>query len=107
MAMHIAALEQYGVNVSDDIGFNQHTWHTSVEGETQTLENGFKAGLLWCSGFKPSGSNAVPEASAETAISIPFLFGDRSPERPIVFNTSTMLYDKTDGEIFPQNMICL
>ena len=94
LAMHIDALEKYGVKVSDGIGFNQHTWHTSVEGETQTLENGFEAGLLWCSGFKPSKSNAVPEASAETAISIPFLFGDKVPGGPIIFNTSTMLYDQ-------------
>ncbi len=94
LAMHIKALEKYGVKVSDGIGFNQHTWHTSVEGETQTLENGFEAELLWCSGFKPSKSNAVPEASAETAISIPFLFGDEAPSRPIIFNTSTMLYDQ-------------
>lgn len=94
LAMHIAALEKYGIKISDGMGFNQHTWHTSVEGETQTLENGFKAGLLWCSGFKPSGSNAVPESSAETAISIPFLFEDKGSERPIIFNTSTMLYDQ-------------
>ncbi len=94
LAMHIDALEKYGVKVLEGIGFNQHTWHTSVEGETQTLENGFEAGLLWCSGFKPPKSNATPECSAETAISIPFLFGDKGSGRTIVFNTGTMLYDQ-------------
>lgn len=93
LAMHIAALEQYGINLSDPIGFNQHTWHTSAENVTQSLENGFEAGLLWCSGFKPSRSSAIPERSAETAINIPFLFGEDSQSRPLVFNTSTMLYD--------------
>lgn len=94
LEMHIDALERYGVKVSEPMGFNQHTWHTSDENEIQTLENGFEAGFLWCSGFKPPRSNATPESSAETAISIPFLFGDDSSSRTIVFNTSTMLYDK-------------
>ena len=78
--MHIHALEEYGVKVSEGIGFNQHTWHTSVGGETQTLENGFRAGLLWCSGFKPSKSAASPECSAETALSIPFLLETENSE---------------------------
>lgn len=94
LAMHIDALKKYGVKVSEGIGFNQHTWHTSVGGETQTLENGFKAGLLWCSGFKPSKSAASPECSAETALSIPFLLETENSEGLIVFNTSTMLYDQ-------------
>ena len=93
LAMHLAALEEYGVNTLEPRGFNQHTWHTSKESQTQSLENGFQAGLLWNSGFKPSASNATPESSAETALNIPFCFQDGKVNKSIIFNTSTMLYD--------------
>lgn len=93
LEMHISALEQYGVSISDQIGFNQHTWHTSSESDTQTFENGFEAGLLWISGFKAPRSKAVPESRAETAITVPFFLGEDNLNSLLVFNTSTLLYD--------------
>lgn len=92
LAMHKAALELYGIKIIDNIGFNQHTWHTSKHGAAQSIENGFEAGLLWLSGFKPSKSDASPEISAETAISIPFYL-ESEKNTGIIFNTSTLLYD--------------
>jgi len=93
LEMHFSSLKKYGVN-TDTMGFNQHTWHTSAEDETQTFVNASESGLLWCSGFKPPRSSAVPESSAETAINIPFYLENDNPNKLLVFNTSTMLYDK-------------
>lgn len=93
LKMHLAALDKYGIKNNGFRGFNQHTWHTSENSDTQSLDNGFDAGLMWASGFKPSKSNATPQVSAETAINIPFQYVKENFKGTIVFNTSTMLYD--------------
>ena len=69
---HLEAFADYGLETSN-IGTNSHTWYTSVNGDTQTLDAEYGAGLLWNSGFSPSGDvGVVPQGAAENAIALPF-----------------------------------
>lgn len=90
---HLNTMKSYGLDTTN-IGFNMHTWHLSKNGYTQTLDNGFDAGLCWCSGFEPAKSDATPDNSAETALSIPFMYGQKNKLKDrVIFNASLFLYD--------------
>lgn len=86
---HKEALEKYGVEASGK-GTNQHTWYMSFDDPAQSLISAYNKGILWDSGFSPSGSAIVPQISAENVVSLPF-FLTRGGERGILVQNCSVL----------------
>ena len=87
---HKKALADYGV--TGPMGVNQHTWHLSQYDTRQSLDEIWRAGFLWESGFEPSGAMyRAPNSTAENMLVLPF-FLTRDGERTLlVQNCSTLL----------------
>lgn len=92
LAVHREALAQYGLS-TDGVGANQHTWYTSSLGTAQTMQSLYRAGLLWESGFGPSGDQSpMPQYKAENVIAYPFFLRDGDESTLLVQGNSVLPY---------------
>lgn len=89
LEMHLAAMKSYGIP-TDKIGANQHTWFVSSNSPSQSYDSVKNAGLLWDSGSQASRSLAVPQASTENVLPLPFFTNDKN--EMLVLDTGTLLY---------------
>jgi len=89
LEMHKKAFEEYGIS-TNGVGVNQHTWYTSSNSTTQTLESVRNAGLLWDSGWQSSLSVTAPQSSTENVLGFPGFIDDE--QSMLAFNTATLLY---------------
>ena len=91
LSAQLDALASYGL--TDLKGVNQHTWHLSSFDESQSLRAIWDAGLLWESGYAPSGAtNQAPQVAAENVIALPFYVMDGGERTLLIQNCSTLLY---------------
>lgn len=91
IALHKQALASYGLDLTGT-GTNQHTWHLSKLDEKQSMRGMWDAGLLWNSGFEPSGANYAPQNAAENVIALPFFMTENGERTLLVQNCATLLY---------------
>ncbi len=94
LRLHKEALSKYGIN-TEGIGVNQHTWYTSSNSHTQTLESVRDSQFLWDSGWQSAGSNTAPQSSTENVLGFPAFIDEKN--KMLAFNTATLLY--LDDEI--------
>lgn len=91
LSSHLSALSSYGIN--NLRGANQHTWHMSGFDEAQSLSSLYQAGILWESGYAPSGATSqVPQCSAENTMMLPFYLMDGDDRTLLIQNCSVLLY---------------
>lgn len=91
LSSHLAALRSYGIEKPR--GANQHTWHMSGFDEAQSLSSIYRAGLLWESGYAPSGaSSQAPQVNAENTMMLPFYLMDGDDRTLLIQNCSVLLY---------------
>ena len=92
LAAHQQALAAYGVD-AQGVGANQHTWYTSSLGSSQSMDSLYNAGLLWQSGFAPSGASFnTPQVAAENVIALPFFLTSDGERTLLVQNNSVLPY---------------
>lgn len=91
LSSHLSALRSYGIDNLQ--GANQHTWYMSGLDEAQSLKSIYKAGILWESGYTPSGSTKfAPQYSAENTMMLPFYLMDGDERTLLIQNCSVLLY---------------
>jgi hypothetical protein len=91
LSMQLEALASYGLKSLQ--GVNQHTWRMASQDRTQSLRSIWEAGLLWESGYAPSGATSqVPQQSAENVITLPFFLMDGEERTLLVQNCSVLPY---------------
>ena len=89
---HLEAFEEYGLP-TEGIGANLHTWYSSNQGDTQTFDSEYEAGLLWNSGFSPAyDTGVIPQCAAENVIALPFLLEKEEGETLLVQDNSVLPY---------------
>ncbi len=95
LCRHKEAFASYGLS-TDGVGANQHTWYTSVLGDTQTMDAQYDAGLLWNSGFASPGDPGVaPQYAAENVIALPFFLQKEGEDTLLIQNNSVLPYADT------------
>lgn len=88
----LQVMENLGLPVHG-IGANLHTWYTSDQTDTQTLENIYRSGLLWQSGFaSPKASHHYVQVDAENTVALPFYMKINGEETLLVQNASVLSY---------------
>ena len=93
---HLEAFADYGLETAN-IGANNHTWYNSSLGDTQTLDAQYGAGLLWNSGFSPSGDpRVVPQSAAENVIALPFFLQSGGDSTILIQPNSVLAYSGSD-----------
>lgn len=93
LAAHKKAMEAYGME-TENLGANQHTWHTSSLSGSQTMTSLAEAGILWQSGFAAPGSRAIdPQVAAENVVALPFFLMKDGDPTLLVQNNSVLLYN--------------
>ncbi len=88
------AFDSYAIDY-DCVGVNMHTWYVSNLAHSQTMQSAKDAGFLWNSGWKPSFSDASPEAAAETILASPF-FMDFENREMMITNATVLGYTQFD-----------
>lgn len=91
LAAHRQALAAYGID-TQGVGANQHTWYTSSLSPSQSMDGIYGAGLLWQSGFSPSGASFAPQVAAENVIALPFFLTVDGERTLLVQNNSVLPY---------------
>lgn len=92
---HKEAFASYGLS-TEGVGANQHTWYTSVLGDSQSFDAQYDAGLKWNSGFASPGDPGVaPQYAAENVIALPFFLQRQGEDTLLVQNNSVLPYVDT------------
>lgn len=93
---HKEAFATYGA-ATEGVGANSHTWYMSVQGDTQSLDQEYQAGLLWNSGFgAPGDVNVAPQYAAENVVALPFFLQKDGEDTLLVQNCSVLPYADDD-----------
>ncbi len=92
LSTQLDTLALYGID-TENIGANQHTWHTSSFSGSQSMRSLWEAGLLWQSGFGSSGDSApAPQVAAENVIALPFFLMADGEQTILIQNNSVLPY---------------